>query len=395
MYDLHVHTRYSDGRKTPEEVIEEAADLRLPVLAITDHNEILEELPELRKKNEGRIHLVNGCELSTVFRLKDGSSEEIHIIALDFDSEKLRPVIERNRFDHSSYYGEMRRKLAALGILVPTYEEMKKKHPAYVGRSNIADYMVQEGYAFSVDEVMDLYLGARGERKAFVDQLQYASFVSMEEGVRAVVEAGGVPVLAHLFLYRMPDEERRRLAAAFRKAAGDHPAGLEVFYSKYNESQWEALRRIADEYDLYYSIASDYHGRPGQQMMRRLFLEDRYEERMIHRVLDIPDDCAEKIRWSMEYIRIYRCAMKLISGSLSRSKMFRLVPPDVREIMEDYMEPEYRLPDDFWTEKYEDEEDSSFDDMVWEAFNEFAEAYRWYEILLYLIDRKHGKTLNQ
>ena len=38
--DLHTHTNHSDGRKTPKEVIDEAAEVGLKVLAITDHDVI-------------------------------------------------------------------------------------------------------------------------------------------------------------------------------------------------------------------------------------------------------------------------------------------------------------------------------------------------------------------
>ena len=271
MFDFHTHTVISDGYDTPEQVIGMAAEYGLSAVAITDHNEILEEYPELREKYRGRIRLFNGAELSSVYHYGDGQRVEVHIIALNFDSELLRETVDRISFDRETYLMKIREKLSEWDIAIPDYETLRVLYPEHkhIGRTQIADYMVEHGYASDVDEAMDEYIGTYGHRKAYVEVLDYANYEPVEEIVRAVIRAGGIPVLAHLFSYRLSDEESRRLVADFQQAADGAPAGIEVYYRKYSEADQGRLMEIAREHGLLVSRASDYHGREGHSLMTR------------------------------------------------------------------------------------------------------------------------------
>jgi len=39
--DLHIHTNYSDGYHTPQEIIEKVKSLGLRAIAITDHDNVM------------------------------------------------------------------------------------------------------------------------------------------------------------------------------------------------------------------------------------------------------------------------------------------------------------------------------------------------------------------
>ena len=119
------------------------------------------------------------------------------------------------------------------------------------------DTMMERGYVKSIDEAFDIYMGAHGQRLAYVaNPLEY---VSLEEGVEAILAAGGIPVLAHLYYYLLDAEGERTLVRRFRELAGDR-AAMEVHYAAYSQAQREALAAIADEFGLMHSCASDFHG---------------------------------------------------------------------------------------------------------------------------------------
>ena len=74
----------------------------------------------------------------------------------------------------------------------------------------------------------------------------------------AVLAAGGVPVLAHLYYYQLSDEENLRLVRYFKELAGD-AAAMEVEYGRYPRHIRDRLADMAREYGLMPSAGSDYH----------------------------------------------------------------------------------------------------------------------------------------
>ena len=252
--DLHTHTCLSDGNLTPEELLREAREAGIGILAITDHNSTGDltawraAFPELT--------LIQGAEITCRYL-----QHELHVVALGIDPEnpKLRAVLAQNQPDRRPYLTAILDKLRALGLDVGTYDELQAANPhsRHFGRMQIGKEMLKRGYVQSVDEAFDVYMGAHGQRLAYVaNPLKY---VSLEEAVEAIMSAGGVPVLAHLYYYLLDSEGERALVRRFKELAGDR-AAMEVEYAAYDRAQRDALKALADEFGLMHSCASDYHG---------------------------------------------------------------------------------------------------------------------------------------
>ena len=277
MVDFHTHTVCSDGKATPEELIEKAIAQHILYLAITDHNYVHKNLDELREKYKGRITLINGVELSTVYDSMDGEKTEVHVVGLGVDSEKMDKFMAENSSDRKSYIEAIRKKMKEnCNIDLPPYEEFQKMYPrsGRIGRMCVGDYLLGKGVISSIDELFHIYLGNKGERRAYVNALDFSNYAQFEDGVRAIIDAGGIPVLAHLFAYPFTDQERNRMVRRFKEAAGEHPAGIEVYYGKYSREKRKILREIADRWGLYYSSASDYHAKtPEDHLMNPQHLD--------------------------------------------------------------------------------------------------------------------------
>ena len=64
--DLHMHSLFSDGTYTPAEIVAEAKEIGLGVIALTDHNTVA-GLPDfIREAEQQGMIAVGGVELSTV-----------------------------------------------------------------------------------------------------------------------------------------------------------------------------------------------------------------------------------------------------------------------------------------------------------------------------------------
>jgi len=80
----------------------------------------------------------------------------------------------------------------------------------------------------------------------------------MEDAIRRIMQAGGLPVLAHPYQYELPEPKLRELISVVKENGG---VGMECIYSKYDAAQSGHLLELAKEYDLLPTGGSDYHGK--------------------------------------------------------------------------------------------------------------------------------------
>ena len=252
--DLHTHSCLSDGNLTPEALLTKAREAGIGILALTDHN-ATGDLTALRAAFP-ELKLIQGAEITCRY-----AAQELHVVALGIDPDHpaIRRVLARNNPDRRPYLSAILDKLRGLGLDVGTYDDIQAANPEsrHFGRMQIAKEMQRRGYVATADEAFDVYMGAHGQRLAYVaNPLEY---VSLEEGVEAILAAGGIPVLAHLYYYLLDAEGERTLVRRFRELAGDK-AAMEVHYAAYTPEQRASLAAIADEFGLMHSCASDFHG---------------------------------------------------------------------------------------------------------------------------------------
>lgn len=275
--DLHTHTALSDGTLFAEELIEKAIAEGLKVLAITDHNAVHEDLPRLRERYP-QIHLPVGCEFSCKYWTASGLEKEIHIVGIDFDPthEAIQKVLKKNKPNRRPYVEAIIQRLHECGVMICNYEELKARYPytKHLGRKHIAEELLRMGVVSSINEAFDTYIGAFGERRAFVkNMLECSSYL---EVIAAIKAAHGICSLAHLFYYQLGSEDQEQLVKNFKEAAGDAGA-MEVLYSAYNEKQWEELKKIALRHSLLFSGASDFHGQSDAEKLGQ-YPEEFYEK---------------------------------------------------------------------------------------------------------------------
>ena len=281
--DLHTHTLQSDGNLTAEQLIELAIANDIGVLSITDHNLVmpLEEFQRLQEKYKDKITLIQGSEVSMIYKTSKDELKEIHVVVLFKDPDKLR-FLNGRTMDRVGYVNAIKKALFNVGIEIPDYEHLKECYPEtkHLGRKHVADWMYKHGLVDSVDDAFDIYIGGFGEGRAFVDSAPYRSgYGMMEDTIAEIRQAGGDSVigiiLAHPLYYKLDEEELLRLIRMFKDAAGEI-AGMEVLYARYDDEQRAFLKALADGaagegYTFKYSAASDYHGQADSDSLDNQF----------------------------------------------------------------------------------------------------------------------------
>ncbi len=261
--DLHVHSNKSDGSKAPEELVHLAMKQGLSAFALTDHDtvdgidEAIACADRLRSEGIPNVpEIIPGIELSTEYQGKD-----IHLVGLYIDhhsasfraylQEFVDSRIERNR--------KMCTRLAGAGIDI-SYEKLVAAFPdSVLTRAHYAVYLVNHGYSLSKEDAFSQYLG--DHTKYFVPREK----ITPEMGITLILQAGGIPILAHPLLYRMSDARLNELVARLQKVG---LVGIEAIYATYNQAEEHQMRKQAAKYDLCISGGSDYHGaaKPGLEM---------------------------------------------------------------------------------------------------------------------------------
>ena len=244
--DLHVHTTASDSTASPAEAVRLAKEAGLSAIAITDHDTVsgYAEAAEAGKKYG--VEVVPGIEISTKY------GRAVHILGyyIDPDSDKLAPVLEWVVHDRDERNRKMAELMAADGLPV-SYEEMHRRFGAVIGRPHFAEVLVELGLAKDVRDAFDRYV-EKGQ-KYYLPR----NFLSIERSIEIIREAGGVPVLAHPFQYKLDDAGLRELIEHCMESGLQ---GMECRYSGYSVEQSKYLGCLAEKYGLIKTGGSDFHG---------------------------------------------------------------------------------------------------------------------------------------
>jgi predicted metal-dependent phosphoesterase TrpH len=243
--DLHTHTTFSDGSLTPTELIEQAVSRGLEVLALTDHDctDGIAEALEAAQKHP-RLLFIPGVELST-----DLPREEVHVLGyfLDWQNPRFQDRLARLRRSRMERGQKMLTKLKHLGIDISWQRVKEIAGDGAVGRPHIALAMLEVGHISSLEEAFERYLGRNGP--AYVGREK----ITPAEAVQLVIDASGLPVLAH-----PRDLQNMESLLLELEAAG--LIGIEVYYQDYDQQAIERLLAIARQHDLLSLGGSDFHG---------------------------------------------------------------------------------------------------------------------------------------
>ena len=255
--DLHVHSYFSDGSCSPAELIQLASEADLAAFALTDHD-TLEGLPDALEAASSYnnahpdkpIEVIPGVEISAAFRKKD-----IHILGLMVDpaSKNLNEALERARMERDNRNEKMVASLKEGGLRIDLAAIQEANADAVITRAHFATYLVETGQVKDYKTAFDRYLG---------DNTPYyvpRKFVDPADAIRLILEAGGIPVLAHPLLYHLNEREIRELVS---KLKANGLMGIETLYSNNSEQDEVFVRRLAKEFDLLMTGGSDFHGIP-------------------------------------------------------------------------------------------------------------------------------------
>lgn len=248
--DLHLHSIFSDGLKTPDELCALAVKAGVACAALCDHDTV-SGLPAMRDAcHRHGLEMTPGVEIST------GQGGKMHVLCYgpNVESPAMKDFLNHVAQERTGRAASMMHLLSREGIVIPQdRREALLSHPT-VGRAHIARELIALGVVSTMQQAFDRYL--LPGRPAYVPRAQ----LSTAETVSMLHQMKVLPVLAHPIRSGV---ELPALHAFVRSLRECGLAGVEAFHPSANARAARAIESIARQEGLLVTGGSDYHGDPG------------------------------------------------------------------------------------------------------------------------------------
>ncbi|BES84902.1 PHP domain-containing protein [Pectobacterium araliae] len=249
LYDLHSHTTASDGLLTPTALVNRAVDMRVSVLAITDHDTTagLEEARNTIAQQGLPLRLIPGVEISTLWE-----NHEIHIVGLGMDitHPALSGLLQQQADNRQSRAEQIAVRLEKSRIPDALAGAQRLATGGQITRAHFARYLIELGIAANMNQVFKKYL-AKGKTGYVPPQ-----WCTIPQAIEAIHLSGGVSVLAHPGRYDLTAKWLKRLLAMFAESGG---IAMEVAQCQQAPDERTQLARYARDFNLMASQGSDFH----------------------------------------------------------------------------------------------------------------------------------------
>jgi predicted metal-dependent phosphoesterase TrpH len=241
--DLHLHTVFSDGTYTPEEMVFQASKHGFAALALTDHDTVEGCHRAAVACKAANIEFIPGTELTA-----EQDRDELHILGYFLDTNNPRLLAETAKFQdvRQNRIREIVTRLNAVHVPITTDAVFALANCRSPGRPHVARALVKAGLCGSLDEAFERFL--KKNRPAWVPKFK----MSAADAIDLIHHAGGVAVMAHPGLSHCDE-----VIPSMVEAALD---GIECFHTKHSTAIAEHYLEIADEYNLIVTGGSDCHG---------------------------------------------------------------------------------------------------------------------------------------
>ena len=140
LYDLHIHSFYSDGEKTPEHILNRASAIGIKGVSITDHNGISPKIKRIKASAENYgIDFLEGIEISSQTSSKNNNLN-LHILGYssNFELKNLNKNLHKTIVGYETRAKQIIKKCNKLGIPISYNKLRKQSNEFYISRNTIA-----------------------------------------------------------------------------------------------------------------------------------------------------------------------------------------------------------------------------------------------------------------
>ena len=266
MIDMHMHSKYSDGTCSVEEILKEAEKLKLKYISITDHDNCL-AYHELRKINVSEIYLgkiIPGIEIKCAYQ-----GRLIEVLGYNYDIDKMQKWI-------NEYYKDKQRRDIQTKYLKLLYEACQKLNLRLSpieeipwnpenDWASVAIYNDFKKYDENKEKLPeDLWEDFTTFTKKYCGDLNSVFYIdkskdypTLDIAIDAIKKCGGIAIMAHIFIYKWNKNKEEFIQGIIDKFEID---GFECYYPKFSDEQTKYIVNICKQNNFLTSGGSDWHG---------------------------------------------------------------------------------------------------------------------------------------
>ena len=233
MDDLHIHSTYSDGLCSIEELRKKTKSFGM--FSITDHNNI-EASKQINDTN-----FTTGVELTTSF-LK----EEYHILGYNFDpfNDKLNHTIDEYNHYNNEAYKKAFKKIASNLKIEPNLIDTLIEKKVTLNKVSLTKLLSKELNNPNLEDIYTKYV------KESLESIK-PYYISPQIITSCIKDANGYLIIAHPFI-SCKNNDVNLIIKKFLQNGGD---GIEL-----NKGFLKNSLDLINYYQCLFSIGSDYYG---------------------------------------------------------------------------------------------------------------------------------------
>jgi len=244
--DLHIHSDFSDGIYSPEEILNRAVNAGLKKISITDHDNFSGSIQASKVLNNSNspIELIPGVE----FSCSEGR-EEYHIIGLfiEFDNLEIKELISKMQLKRLDAIRKIISFLQSKDIKI-SFDDIISKSKGSIGRPHIALELIRRGFVENVNEAFEKFLSNKLLKHIKEPRM------SVSEAIKTIKQSQGLSIWAH------PNIVEKDFLSTINSFKTMGLSGVEVHSPRYGLNRQKELLETCDNLNLVVSGGSDFHG---------------------------------------------------------------------------------------------------------------------------------------